>query len=68
MVRSVLITVFSPLRPKTDYRLRAIGIRGANGVVANSDHAFTTPAPPTPPKHSPAPSDSTAKTRAAPKS
>jgi len=68
MIRSVLITVFSPLHPKTNYHLRAINVRGANGVVATSDHLFTTPAPPPPPKpHSASPSDTTAKARAAPK-
>jgi hypothetical protein len=47
LVRGAIITVRAPLRPKAEYRLRAVNIRGANGKVSTSDHVFTIPAPPT---------------------
>jgi hypothetical protein len=48
LVREAIITVRTPLRPKSEYRLRSVNIRGANGKVLTSDHPFTTPAPPAP--------------------
>ena len=47
-IHAVIVTATAPLRPKTEYHLRAINIYGANGVLATSDHAFTTPPPPAP--------------------
>lgn len=46
---SAVIKLARPLAPKTAYRVRAIGIRGLLGNTGDSEHGFTTPAPPAPP-------------------
>jgi hypothetical protein len=58
LVRDVIITVRTPLRPKVEYRLQATKLRGANDKVGTSDHTFTIPAP--------APTDTTSKRRTLP--
>lgn len=45
LIHAVAITTVTPLRPKTEYRLHATNVRGANGAVISSDHSVTTPAP-----------------------
>jgi hypothetical protein len=60
-VSSAVIQLRRPLAPKTSYVIRAIGIRGLLGATGNSEHGFTSAAPPPPPvatpgvKPSPAP-------------
>jgi hypothetical protein len=50
LFREVVIVVATPLQPKTDYVLKATNIRSPSGQTADSERAFTTPAPPPPPK------------------
>jgi hypothetical protein len=50
----VIIRFQRPLIPKTTYRVRAIGIRGLTGQTGDSEHGYTSPAPPPPPALKPA--------------
>lgn len=61
LIRTVLLTLPAPLKPRTEYRLRAVGIRGPTGVVLTSERTFTTPPART------APSDSTGARRTGPR-
>ena len=45
-VSSAIIQLAHPLGPKTNYRVRAIGIRGLLGNTGDSEHGYTSPAPP----------------------
>jgi hypothetical protein len=49
LIRNVIITLGTPLHPKSEYRLETRNLRGPNGVALSSDQTFTTPAPPPPP-------------------
>jgi hypothetical protein len=50
----VIIRFQRPLIPKTTYRVRALGIRGLTGQTGDSEHGYTSPAPPPPPALKPA--------------
>jgi hypothetical protein len=46
LIQNVIITLGTPLRPKSEYRLETRNLRGPNGVALSSDQTFTTPEPP----------------------
>ncbi|MFN2635733.1 MAG: Ig-like domain-containing protein [Gemmatimonadaceae bacterium] len=47
-ISEVTITLATPLRAKTAYRVRALGIKGLIGATGDSERQFTPPAPPAP--------------------
>lgn len=48
-VTEVVLRFDRPLTPAASYRIRAIGLRGLLGHVGDSERAYTSPAPTTPP-------------------
>lgn len=58
-VSEFVITLQRPLTPKTQYRVRAIGVRGLLGRTGDSDRPFTPPAPAPPDTTRPTTSSST---------
>jgi hypothetical protein len=49
-INSLVLQLERPLPPRTNFRLRALELRGITGAVRTSDRVFTTPAPrPRPP-------------------
>ena len=53
-ISAAIIQLQRPLAPKTSYVIRAVGIRGLLGATGNSEHGYTSPAPPPPPVAAPA--------------
>jgi len=49
-VSEAVIKLQRPLKPKTSYRVRALGIRGLLGKVGDSERTLTVPEPIAPPK------------------
>jgi hypothetical protein len=47
-ITEAVIKLQHPLTPKTQYRVRSIGIRGLLGYTGNSERTYTRPAPPPP--------------------
>jgi hypothetical protein len=52
-ISSAVIRLQRPLAPKTSYVVRAVGIRGLLGATGDSEHRYTSPAPPSPPATTP---------------